>query len=168
MTTTYKPTDNRTYTERDVNKFFINFYVKKFLHYVFDTSYFNKNRYRPLQPICFCFVDEHEQVPVAREYAGIKDHYLSTSIRYEFPIRLHHHAVLAVHPETVDRFDRLIGTNTLTQFSRIMMTSDLKRCDAGRILYSSKKLHAYPDYLMFPDRVTMKHKTHERSEYAKH
>ena len=161
LTTTYKPYENRTYTERDVNKFFVNFYVKRLLHYIFDTSYFNKNRYRPLQPVCFCFVDEHEQRPVAREYAEIEDNYLSTAIKYEFPIRLHHHAVLAAHPETVERLDRLIGTNTLIQFSRIMMTSDVKRCDAARLLYSSKMLHAYPDYLTFPDRVTIKRKNHE-------
>ena len=164
LTTTYKPYEKRTYTERDVNKFFVNFYVKKFLHYLFYTSYFNKDKYRPLQPVCFCFVDEHEHRPVAREYAEIKNNYFSSAIKYEFPIRLHHHAVLAAHPETLDRLDRLIGTNTLTQFSKIMMTSDVKRCDAARLLYSSKKLHAYPDYLMFPDRVTIKPTNHERSE----
>jgi hypothetical protein len=151
MTTTYISYKDRTYRESDVNKFFVNFYVKKFLHYVFDTSYFNKNRYRPLQPICYSFVDEHEPKVIAEEFGVIQDNCLSSEIRYRFADRLHHHAVLAVHPDTVERFDRLIGENTLKQFSKKMMTSDLKRCDAGRILYSSKMFHKYKDYLVFPD-----------------
>ena len=153
MTTTYKPFEDRTYNERDVNKFFVNFYVKKFLRYVLDTSYINKNSNRQIQPICFCFVDDHEPKVVGESFGEIANNILSTSIRYRFAERLHHHAVLAVHTSTVDRIDKLIGENTLTHFSRKMMTSDLKRCDAGRVLYSSKMMHKYQDYLTFPDKM---------------
>lgn len=166
MTTTYKPYEERTYKERDINKFFINFYVKKFLRYVVDSRRFNQISHRHLQPICFAFVDENEPDVVAKKYSVIENSRLTTSIKYSFAERLHHHAILAAHPDTVERLDRLIGTNTLTSHSKIFMTSDFKRCDAGRILYSSKMLHQYPEYLIFPN--TFKSKKNERSEYAKH
>lgn len=150
MTTTYKPYEERTYKERDVNNFFVNFYVKKFLRYVVHSRRFNQHSHRYLQPICFAFIDEHEPRVVPEQYGVIENNCLSSAIRYNFADRLHHHAILAAHPDTVERLDRLIGTGTLIPFSKKMMTSDLKRCDAGRILYSSKMLHRYPEFLTFP------------------
>ena len=165
MTTTYKPYEDRTYKERDVNNFFINFYVKKFLRHVVDSRRFNQLRHRYLQPICFAFIDEHEPEVVPEQYGVIENNCLSSAVRYNFADRLHHHAILAVHPDTVDRIDRLIGTGSLIKFSKKMMTSDLKRCDAGRILYSSKMLHRYPDFLQFPD--TFKCKPMKKKNRAK-
>jgi len=72
---------------------------------------------------------------------------------FEFPIRLHHHAILAVHPDNVDQLRHLVGTNTLTRFGHKIMTSDLKECDAIRTLYASKMYWKYPDFLSFPDKM---------------
>lgn len=154
LTLTYKRNGQWDYGVRDVNKFFTNFYLKKLLRDIVGTSYFNRDRYRHLQPICYAFIDEHEMKPVFNKKIEYVDGRLSDASVTHFPVRLHHHAILAAHPDTVDRLDCLTGENTLWKYSKIIMTSYLTRCHAGTILYSSKKLDQYrDDYLCFPDRA---------------
>ena len=111
-----------------------------------NTSNYHRNNSRSLQPICLVFVDEHETNPVLTESYDY-------SVHSEYAARLHHHAILAVHHENVDRIRTLIGTNTLSSnFSHKIMTSYLRECSADTLLYASKMLHRYPDFLSFPDR----------------
>ena len=149
MTVTYKPNADRTYTEKDINTFFINFYTKKLLPYLVNTKNYTRPNKKIIQPIAYVFVDEHETNAVKRTVFNDKN--LSIEYRYEFPTRLHHHAILAPHPDTLERMNLLEGTNTLnnSSFSQIMMSSDVRECDAQCLLYASKMLHRYPDFMMF-------------------
>mgnify|MGYP001454072066 CR=1 FL=1 len=151
LTVTYKPYGDRVYSERDVNTFFINFYTKKLLPYVMGTKNYHTNVKKAIQPICYCFIDEHENTPTKKLVPNFAT--LSLEYQYNFAERLHHHAILAVSPETLPIMQSLVGINSFanTNFSPIFMTSDLKQCDAGRILYASKMLYKYPDFLSFPD-----------------
>ena len=143
---TYKPFHDRSYAESDVNKFFIKFYLRYFLPYLMNTSNYHRDSIRLFQPICLVFVDEHETNPVLTESYDY-------SVHSEYAARLHHHAILAVHHENVNRIRTLIGTNTLSSnFSHKIMTSYLRECSADTLLYASKMLHRYPDFLSFPDR----------------
>jgi hypothetical protein len=137
LTLTYKPFEDRIYPEKIINDFFINFYVKHFLPYLLNTRNIHTNAKKSIQPITLVFVHEHESNP--------------KSGAHKFSELLHHHAILAVHPDTLDRMNELIGENTFanSKFSYKIMTSDLKECDAMRLLYASKVYKRY-DYLLFP------------------
>lgn len=152
MTITYKPFKVRNYSEKSVNTFFINFYVKRLLRYLLGTRNIHTNIKREVQPICFAFLHESEGRP---RTAAIRTSSKQSPISVkEFPITLHHHAILAVHPDNVNLLRLLVGTNTLNRFGNIIMSTDLKECDAGRLLYASNTYWKYPDFLSFPDRVT--------------
>jgi hypothetical protein len=157
MTITYRPYADRIYRESDVNTFFINFYVKKLLPLVLGTKNIHTNAKKQIQPVTYTFLDEHEMTPVKKNIIRPGSNTLQES--FEFPIRLHHHSILAVHPETLERFQELEGTNTLTdsQLSNKIMTSDLKVCDPNRVMYASKMMYKYPDFLSFPDRMFRQH-----------
>jgi len=157
MTTTYRPFADRVYRESDVNVFFINFYIKKLLPFVLGTKNIHTNAKKQIQPITYTFLDEHEMTPIKKNI--IRPGTNTIQETFEFPIRLHHHSILAVHPETLERFHELEGTNTLNdeRFSNKIMTSDLKVCDANRVMYASKMMFKYPDFLSFPDRMFRQH-----------
>jgi hypothetical protein len=148
LSLTYKPYQDNVYDERQVNNFFNTFYLKHFLPHVFEsTKYFRPNK-RPFQPVCYAFIDEHAHKPKI----NWKRHaYGELEPRGQFAERLHHHAILAVHPDTNARVVPLIGENTLAtgMYSPIVMTSYLRICEPMCLLYASKKLHKYPDFLMF-------------------
>lgn len=154
LTLTYKPYQDRIYQESDANKFFIKFYTQHLLPHLLGTRQIQKKR--ELQPICLAFIDEHEMQPV--KVSRLVDTSQPRDC-YEFPLRLHHHAILAVHPSNVEVMQNLVGTNTLnsSEFSYKVMTSDLKECDAIRLLYASKMMKRYSDFLSFPDRMTSSH-----------
>jgi hypothetical protein len=140
---TYKPYQDITYDEKVVNKFFMSFYLRHFLPYLMNTRNYHRESYRSFQPICLAFVDEHEHSPV------------SINERSEFSARLHHHVILAVHHEHLDRMNDLIGTNTLVgKFSYKVMTSFIRPCDSITLMYASKMMMKYQDYLTFPDKFT--------------
>jgi hypothetical protein len=150
---TYKPYQDITYDERVVNKFFMSFYLRHFLPYLMNTRNYYRDSYRHLQPICLAFVDEHEHSPVTRKSLDFE--HLSINSRSEYSARLHHHAILAVHHEHLDRMNQLIGTNTLVgKFSYKVMTSFIRPCDSNTLKYASKMMMKYQDYLTFPDKFT--------------
>jgi hypothetical protein len=151
LTTTYKPYSGRNYTEKDINTFFINFYTKKFLPFLLNTKNIHTNIKKSIQPISYCFVDEHEMTPVKSIVFNENTKFVQET--FMFPVRLHHHCILSVHPETLERMESLVGENTLVryEFSPKFMTTDLKKCESMRLLYSSKMLRKYPDFLSFPD-----------------
>ena len=143
LTVTYKEYRDTPYDQRICNQFFINFYLKSFLPSLLSTRNFHLPSKRALQPICYAFIDEHESKPKVR------------NSKVEFPIRLHHHALLAVHTKILDKLSPMIGTNTVPlrpKYASKVMTTHLRECDPMTILYASKRLRQYPDFLAFPDR----------------
>jgi len=145
LTLTYKPFEDYSYSPKNTNDFFIHFYTKHFLPFLLNTKNFQRIKYREMQPICLAFLDEHESQVSTQKY-------LSTS---RFSARLHHHAILAIHSDTLDRMQTLIGENTLAsnKFSTKVMSSHVRECDAMCLLYASKMYAKYPDFLSFPDRL---------------
>ena len=145
LTLTYKPFEDYSYSPKNTNDFFIHFYTKHFLPFLLNTKNFQRSKYRELQPICLAFLDEHESNVSTQKY-------LNTS---RFSARLHHHAILAIHTDTLDRMQTLIGENTLAsnRFSNKVMSSHVRECDAMCLLYASKMYAKYPDFLCFPDRL---------------
>jgi len=135
LTVTYKPYRDRNYQETDVNNFFTNFYRKGLLPYLLKTEEINRPELLEYHPITYCFVDEHEHSRVGNG----------------FPVRLHHHAVLAVHPSTILPMVQLHGTNTLRwlTMSEKIATSQVTDARPPVVLYASKKMKYYPDYMHF-------------------
>jgi len=159
LTVTYKPFSGRIYSEKDINTFFINFYTKKFLPFLLNTKNIHTNIKKSIQPISYCFVDEHETKPVKNQVFNSNTRFVQDT--FMFPVRLHHHCILSVHPETLERMESLVGENTLVRngFSNKFMTTDLKKCESMRLLYSSKMLKQYPDFLSFPDSLKRHHRS---------
>lgn len=144
MTVTYKTYKDVPYSPKNTNDFFINFYLKCFLPSLLCTHRFHSRSKRPLQPICYAFLDEHE--PVARV----------NSDRVEFADRLHHHAILAVHPNTLERMRMMTGENNVlirSRFASKVMTTHIRECESMTTLYATKQLKKYPEFLSFPDRL---------------
>lgn len=137
LSITYKSYGDRTYGEEDVNQFFREFYVHRFLKFMFGKNF---HEHRSLQPITYAFVDEHKIKRRSSDDA--------------LPLKLHHHAILAVHPETVEMIDKVVGTDTLVgkRFTHKVRTTYLRQCDAQTLLYAAKKMNKYPEYQSFPDK----------------
>ena len=139
LTLTYKPYEDREYSSDDINTFFITFYTQYFLKELISKRYYTKNCKR-LQPICFAFIDEHLQDNIPQEHS-----------------RLHHHAILAIHEETLDSFNKFIGENTIptnTKQTYKICTSHINECESMRVLYASKLYKKYEEnYLIFPDKL---------------
>jgi hypothetical protein len=152
---TYKPYQDITYDERIVNKFFLTFYTRYFLPYLMNTRNYHRDSFRAIQPICLAFLDEHEHSPVA--YKSLDFEHQSIHTRSKYSARLHHHAILAVHHEHLDRMNQLIGTNTLVgNFSQKVMTSFIAPRPVSVLRYASSMMKKYPDFLSFPDRFNTK------------
>lgn len=156
LTLTYKPYADRIYKEQDINNFYINFHVRHFLPRLLDTRNIHTNAKKKIQPICYAFLEEHEPQSVAVSHDVFTE--------YVFPVRLHHHAILAVHDQTLNRMQNLVGTNTFanSHYSHKIMTSHLRPCEPKTLLYASKMMWKYPDFLLFPDRL---HRTHHKYSY---
>jgi hypothetical protein len=142
---TYKPFADYSYSPKNTNDFFIHFYTKYFLPFLLNTKNVQRSKYRELQPICLAFLDEHESRVSSQTYLQSN----------RFSARLHHHAILAIHADTLDKMQSLIGENTLAsnKFSTKVMSSHVRECDAMCLLYASKMYAKYPDFLSFPDRL---------------
>ena len=145
LTLTYKPFEDYSYSPKNTNDFFIHFYTKYFLPFLLNTKNVQRSKYRELQPICLAFLDEHESRVNSQTYMHTN----------RFSARLHHHAILAIHADTYDKMQSLIGENTLAsnKFSTKVMSSHVRECDAMCLLYASKMYAKYPDFLSFPDRL---------------
>lgn len=140
LTTTYKPYQDRIYTQKDVDQFFTNFYVKYLLPQVLGTKNIHTVIKKSIQPITFSFTDEHLQ-----------------SFHSD---RLHHHSILCVHPMTLDFFRSLDEDNpfpTNLEFTRKICTSHIRSCEPMTLLYASKMISKYSDFLCFPDKFHREH-----------
>ena len=159
LTLTYKPFEDYSYSPKNTNDYFIHFYTKHFLPFLLNTKNFQRIKYRELQPICFAFLDENESKPSPETHVLTnRFNRFSAKTRDQttrFSERLHHHAILAIHADTYNRMQSLIGENTLAsnKFSYKVMSSHVRECDAMCLLYASKMYAKYPDFLSFPDRL---------------
>lgn len=139
LSITYKPYEDRDYTAKDINSFFITFYTQYFLKELLSKRYYTNNCKR-IQPVCFAFIDEHLHDNHPQEHS-----------------RLHHHAIIAIHEETLDSFSKFIGENTIptnrTQTYKIC-TSHIIECESMRLFYASKMYKKYEEeFLIFPDKM---------------
>ncbi len=142
ITTTYIPNPDREYTPIEVNRFFKSFYWNEFLpNYLFNDRRWLK-KYKNLQPLIYSFIDEHE--PVAR-----KQQVNFNKFKYDFAIRLHHHAVIAVPPQISDIFETFMGKNTLKRCHYMIMTSCVEAVDLNWTLYAAKMFRKYNDQYQF-------------------
>ena len=144
LTVTYKTYQNTPYTPKNTNDFFINFYLKCFLPKLIGTRNFNSSSKRQLQPICYSFLDEHE----------FRARVVGPEVIY--PDRLHHHAIVAVHSDTISRMNTMIGENQIplrNKWASKVMTTHIRQCEAMTTLYATKQLKRYPEFLSFPDRL---------------
>ncbi|MGQ0598081.1 hypothetical protein [Aquabacterium sp.] len=146
MSLTYKPfTNNRSHSIDEIRKIFIQFYLHNFLgDHIFKNRHWMRKS-DSLQPHLYCFVEEHESIRKALD---------KTSGIYRFPERLHHHAVMAAHPETVQAIDLLIGEGTLLDFHSSIMTSSLTEADSDWALYATKNYSRHEeDWMIFGPRA---------------
>ena len=141
ISTTYKPYQNKIYSPQDVDQFFTRFYLHHFLPELIQTKHYNRSKFRSIQPITIAFIDEHKPTVIKSR---------TNPDLLELSSKLHHHAVLAIHPDTLERIHSMVGENTMkTGFSTKIMTTDLRSCDVGAVGYASKMFHRYPDFLTF-------------------
>jgi hypothetical protein len=141
LTLTYKSRKDQSYSEEIINCLFKTMQTRYFLPFLLNTHNIHRTSKKLIQPICLCFVDDKQHK------------HNSVTNQNEFqPSRLHHHVILAIHPDTQERFNALIGRDTMKQFSNMIMSSEMKPCDSGCIIYASKCIEKYPDFMSFPDK----------------
>lgn len=149
LSVTYNPYQDIQYTEKDINKYFTNFYYRTVLPSLLNTSHINTNIKKLLHPICLAFVDEHEHKAKPKLIRNNITNEIEQTFIY--PIKLHHHAILAVHQDTLEKMQSFVGLNSIhrNKWANKVMSFDIKECESTRILYASKMLHKYPDFLSF-------------------
>ena len=144
LSVTYKTYEDKTIFPALTDTFFINFYLKAFLPCLMRTHKYHLSKNRLNQPICYAFLDEHESKPDL-DHPEIK-----------FSERLHHHAIVAVNTIYLEHMRGLCGENTIpceSRFTKKVMTTHIRECEAMTTLYASKCFAKYPDFLSFPDRL---------------
>lgn len=90
-----------------------------------------RKKFNELQPTVILFTEDHEAKAVT-----MKDEF-GIAIT-SFPERLHHHGIMAVHPDFVSRLEPYIGVNTLNHLCEGIMTTDFKPCNIEWMLYAGK------------------------------
>lgn len=139
LTITYNELKNRSLTINEIKNLFDQFYKNKLLKTVIGNNYTRNNKIRKL-PITIAFLDEHEKL-VTRLHS------------IKFANRYHIHAVIAAHPDTVDKFEALIGTNTLKDDENkscgLIKTTHLNKASEYCAAYASKCKNCYDDYLVY-------------------
>ena len=160
LTITYKKRSETRHTANVVENYFKNFYLKDFLPYLMNTKHYNRNSKRNTQPICIAFLDEHL---LPKTNISVNENPRFTSRGSNDCIKLHHHAVIAVHDSHVNMINSLINPETNKAINELpinnsqnIMTTCIARRDANIIGYAAKKLKTYPDFLSFPDRLAPK------------
>lgn len=156
LSLTYKPNSSFDEDSSKTDRKFIWFHTKYFLPTLLGTKNYHFMCHRVLQPKVLAFLDEHH-------------HGKFTTIGETE--RLHHHAIIAVLPLHENFMNQYIGENTFPVVGRSdspVMTSDLKPCSPMRVLYSSKMLGKFPDFLSFPDKMNRTHVKHRTTKHTKH
>jgi len=153
LTTTYFPSKDYEHTSEGVDDVFKNFYTRKFLPWIHNTRRFNTPKNKEIQPITYTFRENHDPKKVTKKVLSDPDGNSQTI--FEFPLKMHHHSILAVHKEHVHRITPYLGDNTFShpRFSHRIMTSSLKEADLGAVLYSTKCWSSDREMMTFPDKL---------------
>ena len=111
-----------------------------------NTNHINTSTKKLLQPICLAFVDEHEHQAKPKIIRNKITNEIEQT--YIYPVKLHHHAILAVHKDTLKKMQSFIGISKIprNKWSEKVMSFDIKQCTSTRILYASKMLQKYSDF----------------------
>jgi hypothetical protein len=155
LSLTYKPNSRFDEDSNKVDRKFIWFQFRYFLPTVLGTKNYHFMCHRAVQPKVLAFLDEHHHGKFTN--TGETE-------------RLHHHAIIAVLPLHERFMNQYIGENTFPVVGSSdspIMTSDLKLCSPMRVLYSSKMLRKYPDFLSFPDKMYRTHVKHRTTKHTK-
>lgn len=143
MVVTYKTFAGEDHTEKKANRNFAEFYTKAFLPKLMGTKNYNRPKHRAVQPICLAFLEDHE--PKAIEGMDSFGNY-----DCRFVDRLHHHAILAVHPNNVAVMRQLKKNDFIKSSAcNSVMTLFIIECESQRLLYASKSMAKHSDYLTF-------------------
>jgi hypothetical protein len=143
MVVTYNTFGGKDHTEKQANQNFINFYTKAFLPKLMNTRNYNRPHHRAVQPICIAFLEEHVSKPIE----GVNSF---GNYDCRFVDRLHHHAILAVHPDKAEVMRQLEKKDFIkSSASDSVMTFFKRECEAKCLLYASKSMAKHTDYLMF-------------------
>ncbi|MFT7228234.1 MAG: hypothetical protein ACI8PW_000819 [Methylophilaceae bacterium] len=97
--------------KKDVNAFYKNFYLRRFLPHLMGARNYHTNRMKSIQPITYCFVDEYSHKPIKMLEVDLKT--LKPYSEATFADRLHHHAILTVNGDTSEKMNELLGNNML-------------------------------------------------------
>lgn len=139
LTITYNELKTRSLTKNEIEKLFDQFYKHKLLKTAIGNNYTRKNKIHKL-PITVAFFDEHEKL-VTRLHTN------------KFANRYHIHALIAAHPDTADKFEALIGTNTLKDDANkscgFIKTTHLNKAPEYCAAYASKSKNCHDDYLVY-------------------
>lgn len=134
----HKPTNIR----RQMIRLYMNKMMRK--HMFEGDSRWTKN-FHNYQPFSEFFMEDHTHGEIYRPY--IEDNILK---EYQFADRRHYHGMVAVHPELVEKMDKLLGENTLNQFDEGVMTSMVRRINnIGWVDYMMKRHNKYSDTNLF-------------------
>lgn len=139
LTITYNKLSDRNLRKAEVVNLFTEFYMKYFLKIVVGNNYARPSKQKK-QPITVAFLDEH----VRKTAAGSIDN---------FADRYHIHAVVAAHPNTIEKFEQLLGDDTLKNSDSLhcglIKTTHLNHAAEYCPAYASKKKIHYDDFLIF-------------------
>ena len=166
LTTTYFSSKDYEHTSEGVDDIFKNFYTRKFLPWIHNTRRFNSPKNKEIQPITYTFRENHVLKKVLQK--TLFESNVEVQKIYEFPLKLHHHSILAIHKEHVHRLTPYLGENTFatSKFSHRIMTSMLKKANLGAVLYSTKCWSSDREMMTFPDKLhSSKSKTWKPNEF---
>ena len=144
MITTYIDYPDREYQISDVNKFFTNYYLRNFLKTLLKTNDYTTDSNKLIQPICWSFLDEG-----ASKHKDCINH-STGELTKVFPLNLHHHSILAIHPVTASRMVTFLGTNMIPifneksqQWTKKIQSVHIEMAEPMTVLYASK-IYAKP------------------------
>ena len=144
MSITYKTSRELNHSQKFLSEIFKNLYWHQLLpKKIFKNKKWIKKS-KGDQPVVLLFVEEHQE-------KGVKTYNpkMMGGFEYDFPERLHHHAILAVRPEHESVMKSLCFENSLREFSPWVLTSDIQSADLGWIDYVAKDLELSSDRYEF-------------------
>jgi len=145
LTVIYKRIDGKNAYLEACNQYFTSFYLKSFVPAILGTTHFNKDQYRPYQPITVAFTEKHqEKARKLRKQYGHKE--------YDLPNFYHHHAFVAIHPDTYNKAIEIAGLNRVPIKPSIFFVSSVffEERPISNFQYITKKANLKEDdYLVF-------------------
>jgi len=113
--------------------------MRYFLKQIVGNHYTEPSKLK-LHPVTVCFFEEHESKADAACY------------HERFGERYHIHAMIAAHPDTIDKIELLLGENTLDTSKACcsnIMTSYFAERAPQCVLYASKDLNKERKFKLF-------------------